>query len=138
MRRGFCSASRPELTVASLLSSVLSPVLPSSSYKALGLLSSLAPHLHGGIEKDIYPASSPLNPNNPLHPNNLPISTDPNYIPKGYGRLVRDADGKVIDVVMSTEEDDADAAEGSDVKGKGKAVPEKEDTVVVKGACIVT
>lgn len=95
-------------------------------------MSSLAPHLHGGIEKDIYPISSPLNPNNPLHPNNLPASTDPNHIPKGYGRLVRDADGKVIDVVMSTEDDDEEA-EGSDKKGKGKAVEEKEDTVVVKG-----
>ena len=96
-------------------------------------MSSLAPHLHGGIEKDIYPASSPLNPNNPLHPNNQPASSDPNHIPKGYGRLVRDADGKVIDVVMSTEDDDEEAAEGSDIKGKGKAVEEKEDTVVVKG-----
>lgn len=74
-----------------------------------------------------------MNPNNPLHPNNQPASSDPNHIPKGYGRLVRDADGKVIDVVMSTEDDDEEAAEGSDIKGKGKAVEEKEDTVVVKG-----
>ncbi|KAL7409194.1 ribosome biogenesis protein Nop16 [Mrakia frigida] len=106
------------------------------NYKTLGLLSSLAPHLHGGIEKDIYPISSPLNPNNPLHPNNLVAPVDPNYIPKGFGRLVRDADGKVIDVIMSNEDDEEDEAEGSastkDVKGKGREVEEKEDTEVVK------
>lgn len=78
------------------------------SYETLGLVASLNPTASGGMERR-YHTQEPLN-----IASTLEVSTSGNSvaeqpqtaIPKGYGRIIRDANGNVVDIEMADDETD--------------------------------
>lgn len=73
------------------------------NYEALGLLPSLNPTASGGVEPRPEHSMPP-----PVAPEALGAQKEAtSIIPKGYGRIIRDADGNIVDVEMG-EEDTAD------------------------------
>jgi nucleolar protein 16 len=100
------------------------------SYESLGLVANLHPTLSGGVERplgviainesstdiEFAPEASSSNP------------AGPSGLRKGYGRIVRDADGKIVDVELAEEDEAAETIEHADrlvedipdpAKGKG-------------------
>jgi len=95
------------------------------SYKALGLLSSLNPSASGGVERPrngasashheaaIVPRSAPEDRSSTQKEETA--INDKNRIPKGFGRIIRDGNGDIIDVEMG-EDDDEDGQMTGDVE----------------------
>ncbi|KIP09099.1 hypothetical protein PHLGIDRAFT_126553 [Phlebiopsis gigantea 11061_1 CR5-6] len=76
------------------------------NYEALGLAASLKPTASGGVERPLGVASN----NEPaMAAESAPVASG-SKLPKGYGRIVRDADGNVVDVQLD-EEDEEEAAQ---------------------------
>lgn len=77
-----------------------SNVIYSLSYAALGLVSSLNPTASGGTERELY-----------LYPPSQSTSSiteppQPSKIPRGYGKIIRDEDGNVIDIEFAEEDEE--------------------------------
>lgn len=84
-------------------------VFVSYSYEALGLVASLNPTAPGGVERPLGVASTK---EPPVDVNTAPVASssklaDSSGLPKGFGRIVRDADGNVVDVQLPEEEEEA-------------------------------
>ncbi|KDQ60655.1 hypothetical protein JAAARDRAFT_31624 [Jaapia argillacea MUCL 33604] len=84
------------------------------NYATLGLVSSLNPTQSGGIELPPHASTShEALTSADTHPQPLPrhgIEKAINdAIPKGYGRIVRDEGGKILDVEFGQEEDEAES-----------------------------
>ena len=67
----------------------------SSSYTRLGLLPTMNPREKGGSEMIIHPDIVMTNPG---ESGDTPVATK--VLPKGYGRIVRDAEGNVVDIEL--------------------------------------
>lgn len=94
-------------------------------------MTTLAPRRPGGIEKDVKPSTGDdMEADEDEEDAAGPSSTG--AIPKGYGRIVRDAEGNVVDIVMGGEEGADSEDESAPKADKGKA--RAEDTPVVAGA----
>jgi hypothetical protein len=89
------------------------------SYKRLGLLSSLARHQAGGIEPTLGEPRRDIGDHPFMDEDDNDkgegSSTSGGRIPKGYGRIVRDAEGNVLDIVMA-EDQEEEAEEVKDTK----------------------
>jgi hypothetical protein len=116
-----------------------------TSYTALGLLSSLNPRAKGGAET--VPDVTLLPTSAPPTTNELPGSSPAAVasVPKGYGRIIRDEHGNVLDVQLNEEDRDEEmkgdkgdetpwGATMEDWGNEGKAMPDIEGkTGVIKG-----
>lgn len=71
----------------------------SRSYAALGLVSSLNPTASGGSERELYGA-----PRSTSSITERPSEAQPSKIPRGYGKIIRDVDGNVIDIEFAEED----------------------------------
>lgn len=99
------------------------------SYEALGLLPTLNPNASGGVESQAVPHSDEHSMERRTAPEAPATQKEAaSIIPKGYGRIVRDANGNIIDVEMGEEEEDA-AREGK----AGQAFPEDVDVSTQEG-----
>lgn len=85
------------------------------NYEALGLLVSLNPSASGGVERPSHGASA--SHESAIVPRSTPEDcsssqkeggdiNDKTRIPKGYGRIIRDENGEIIDVEMGDEGDE--------------------------------
>jgi len=83
------------------------------NYEALGLVASLNPTAPGGVEKPLGAASKNESPMDVDHASGASSSkaAGASRLPKGYGRIVRDADGNVVDVELPEEEEAEEAAQ---------------------------
>ncbi|OCH95497.1 hypothetical protein OBBRIDRAFT_788051 [Obba rivulosa] len=75
------------------------------NYEALGLVASLNPTASGGVEQPLG-RKRPATAGSSAAPE-APSSSRPSEtsaIPKGYGRIIRDEDGNIVDVQMGEEE----------------------------------
>ncbi|EKM55528.1 uncharacterized protein PHACADRAFT_94806 [Phanerochaete carnosa HHB-10118-sp] len=91
------------------------------NYEALGLVASLTPTASGGVEKPLGAASKnepPVDVDCALEASSSKVA-GPSSLPKGYGRIVRDADGNVVDVELPEE------GEGGDERGGPAASAER-------------
>lgn len=80
------------------------------SYEALGLVASLNPTASGGVERPLnYAGKSPATdaPGRPEASTSQQVTNTQSSVPKGYGRIVRDKDGNIVDVVLPEEEPSA-------------------------------
>ncbi|KAI8998746.1 ribosome biogenesis protein Nop16 [Trametes punicea] len=80
------------------------------NYEALGLAASLNPIASGGTERKIsssQPAHGDRSETQPEASSSKPTAA--NGVPKGYGKIIRDADGNVVDVQLGDEEDEKEA-----------------------------
>ena len=77
------------------------------SYEALGLVASLTPTASGGVEKPLgkNPAAAAMEVDDTPEASSS-TAAGPSSLPKGYGRIVRDADGNVVDVELPEDEDE--------------------------------
>lgn len=86
-------------------------IMNACSYAALGLMHSLNPTSSGGVEAqpvdDRGEGTSTATPvgasQNPMPSAAGPI---PRSLPPGYGRIIRDADGHVVDIQLADDDDD--------------------------------
>ncbi|EMD38494.1 hypothetical protein CERSUDRAFT_113665 [Gelatoporia subvermispora B] len=78
------------------------------NYEALGLVASLNPTASGGVERplDRQGLTAGGSSATPEASSSSP-SSGSGAIPKGYGRIIRDEDGNIIDVEMGEEEPEA-------------------------------
>ncbi|CDO70784.1 hypothetical protein BN946_scf184798.g99 [Trametes cinnabarina] len=79
------------------------------SYEALGLSATLNPIDSGGTERKL--SSQPAHEEQPAS-SSAPSTSKPsaaNGLPKGYGKIIRDADGNIVDVVLNDEDEEQDA-----------------------------
>lgn len=74
------------------------------NYAAMGLLSSMNPRQKGGVEPVQVTRESNVGS---AHQETQPKLGPNGEIPKGYARLIRDAEGNVVDVIFADEEDSA-------------------------------
>ena len=83
-----------------------------NSYEALGLLPTLNPTASGGVEPRANRSESDEHSMQPPNaPEALGIQKEaPSIIPKGYGRIVRDANGNIVDVELGEEDVDEEKA----------------------------
>ncbi|KZT28497.1 hypothetical protein NEOLEDRAFT_1161000 [Neolentinus lepideus HHB14362 ss-1] len=99
------------------------------NYEALGLVHSLNPTLSGGIEvalgtNPLASASTSATSTVSAVPTRVDRSTSPSRkgkekevaegVPRGYGRIVRDENGNIVDVDLGDDEDDTNEAEDED------------------------
>lgn len=86
------------------------------SYAALGLVHTLNPLASGGVEHD--PTEITTEPTtSPIYPSAVStLTSSTNHIPKGYGKIIRDAEGNVVRVELpeDSEDDDQDQGHPSD------------------------
>ncbi|KAH9951308.1 ribosome biogenesis protein Nop16 [Amylocystis lapponica] len=86
------------------------------NYEALGLVASLNPTLAGGVERPLPASGSRADaPDTLTRPDASSSSsvTGAGALPKGFGRIVRDEDGNVVDIQLG-EEPAGEELEGSD------------------------
>ena len=86
------------------------------SYEALGLVASLNPTASGGVERPLnYAGKSPATdaPGTPEASTSQQVTNTQSSVPKGYGRIVRDKDGNIVDVVLPEEEEPSAPIDGS-------------------------
>ncbi|KAF7975309.1 hypothetical protein HWV62_10090 [Athelia sp. TMB] len=103
------------------------------NYAALGLVCNLNPLASGGAEHvtgaGIPDMSIDTITETPIPgPSQLKEPTAASAIPKGYGKIIRDADGKVLRVEMGEEEDDEGAENQAQVEEEMKD-PEMDSRV---------
>lgn len=76
------------------------------NYEALGLVASLNPTASGGVERPLGRqapiAAASATPEASSSSSSKP--SDTSAIPKGYGRIIRDEDGNIVDVQLGEEE----------------------------------
>ncbi|KAI9064320.1 hypothetical protein FKP32DRAFT_1570565 [Trametes sanguinea] len=81
------------------------------NYEALGLAATLNPVESGGTERKL--SAHPAHEEQPeASSSSAPSTSKPaaaNGVPKGYGKIIRDADGNVVDVVLNDEDEEEDA-----------------------------
>ncbi|KAH8107021.1 ribosome biogenesis protein Nop16 [Cristinia sonorae] len=90
------------------------------NYEALGLLPTLNPNQSGGVEAGSKGGPSEHSMAQPAAPEAAKT------IPKGHGRIVRDAEGNVVDVEMAEEEEAEEAAgfpEDVDISAQEEVTP---------------
>ncbi|KZV75771.1 hypothetical protein PENSPDRAFT_599409 [Peniophora sp. CONT] len=109
------------------------------NYAALGLAVSLNPRASGGSEgpqnfasADAEAITRQAEASGSL--NSLDEVT--RVVPKGFGRIVRDEDGNIVDVEMN--EDDEDEGDEVSVDDRGGLVEEKASVIVSEAASWVT
>jgi hypothetical protein len=95
-----------------------------ASYAALGLMHNLNPTTSGGTEIDI---------NHP-HVHAPPSTTAPaeaiiNGLPRGFGRIIRDTAGNVIDVEMPADDEDAEVSEAVNAEEEWRGIGLESDWV---------
>lgn len=139
------------------------------SYEALGLVSTLNPIASGGTEQPLsaqadHAADAPsedededdIDAEQPEASTSAAAASQPSgasAVPKGYGKIIRDAEGNVVDIQLADEDADEDLeAEGvEDTPDRGaddrlagwvglgsdprKRAPESAGTRVVQGEC---
>ena len=79
------------------------------SYEALGLVASLTPTASGGMEKRHH-IKEPLTSTSTLEPSPSEkgvAGQTQTAVPKGYGRIIRDENGNVVDIEMADDETDS-------------------------------
>lgn len=70
------------------------------SYAALGLVASLNPSASGGSERELHPPQPSL----ATITDPAPQEAQPTKIPHGYGKIIRDKEGNVIDIELAESE----------------------------------
>jgi nucleolar protein 16 len=78
------------------------------SYAALGLVSSLNPSASGGSERELCPPQQ----RRATITEPTPQDAQPTKIPRGYGKIIRDQDGNVIDIELAEEDEGETMEEG--------------------------
>lgn len=73
------------------------------SYARLGLLATLNPRAKGGSE--LVSLAAKMNAEGAANSPDLKQNQSTNDIPRGYGRIIRDSHGNVVDVEMGEEQD---------------------------------
>ncbi|KAL6309005.1 ribosome biogenesis protein Nop16 [Sparassis latifolia] len=81
------------------------------NYEALGLVTSLNPTSSGGVEKPLNMHMSGC-ADSPMPEPSSSAAPASNSVPKGYGRIIRDEDGNIVDVQMGEEEAEETPADG--------------------------
>ena len=77
-------------------------VVVTSSYEALGLVASLHPTASGGVERPLGgPSKSEPSVPAASAPAQASSGSSTSGLRKGFGRIVRDADGNVVDVQLA-------------------------------------
>lgn len=127
------------------------------SYEALGLAASLNPIASGGAERTVGSHTEGAAKTKKETEERTPGSTGANGVRKGFGKIIRDREGKIVDVEIgdeNEEEEEMTGADSEDVldgladsevagwvglgsdrrKGSGQ---EREERRVVQGMCIV-
>ncbi|KAH9842831.1 ribosome biogenesis protein Nop16 [Rhodofomes roseus] len=78
------------------------------NYEALGLVASLNPTASGGVERPASHAGNPHTADASVTPEastSQQVVNAHTSVPKGYGRIVRDENGNVIDIILPKEEE---------------------------------
>ncbi|KAL1947723.1 hypothetical protein VTO73DRAFT_13447 [Trametes versicolor] len=106
------------------------------NYEALGLVSTLTPTASGGTEKPLI--SHPDHDDEELAESQPEASTSAaastsqpsgaSGLPKGYGKIIRDADGNIVDIVLGDDDDEAtEEAEAMEEELEGIPDPSADD-----------
>ena len=82
----------------------------SYSYEALGLIASLHPTLSGGVERPLGVTSKNEASMN-VEPTPDASAAGPSSLRKGFGRIVRDADGNIVDVELAEEDEEEETTD---------------------------
>ncbi|EJF65751.1 hypothetical protein DICSQDRAFT_48838 [Dichomitus squalens LYAD-421 SS1] len=103
------------------------------NYEALGLVASLNPIASGGTEraqaKRADDKEAPARLEAPSSTSTRPAGT--NGVPKGFGKIIRDAEGNVVDVQLAVDEEvDEAATEG---EGVDEGVPDPRGNAQLAG-----
>lgn len=107
-----------------------------NSYATLGLASTLNPRAKGGSETAPLAGSTGASQDRPCSSS----INGANNVPKGFGRIIRDATGSVVDVELGEERIELMTEEGDEmVRGQqiqtwsGQGTRDSESTALVKG-----
>lgn len=79
------------------------------SYEALGLVASLNPSASGGVEQPLGAENDGVSMETARHTEASSPQAGPSSLRKGYGRIVRDGEGNVVDVEMGEDEEEESA-----------------------------
>ena len=109
------------------------------SYAALGLAVSHSPRASGGTEGAKGTASAlsdPATRQAEASGSQLSSTEATRTVPKGYGRIVRDDEGNIVDVEM--DEDEGEAGDDAAVVDHGGLVEDKASTIAPDAVSWVT
>ena len=101
----------PRIITSSLR--ILAHFLFSTSYEALGLAASLTPVASGGVERSlgvVLPATASSMEVDQIPENSVETAAESSDLRKGFGRIVRDASGNVVDIQLPEDEEAGEAA----------------------------
>ena len=93
-----------------------------NSYEALGLAASLNPIASGGTERPLTAReersegvdTAPSSSSKPPATAAAAAAAASGSVPKGFGKIIRDADGNVVDVQLADEDEEEDEAAADD------------------------
>lgn len=96
------------------------------NYEALGLVASLNPTASGGVEKSLGSSSKS---EQAMDVDRAPEASSSKAagtsgLPKGYGRIIRDADGNVVDVELAEEDEEEGAAAADSAERLVEDIPD--------------